>query len=173
MRSMTYSSLALLFVAASVGLAEESFVTIYEIDLKDRQIVISKPSGRGPAERTGADSTNGGRPIRGQRGRRGGAPGIGMRRTTLPVAATVKITSAQRERRTGEFRVGVELSGGLKNRVFREIRDGLPARIVIERDRVTQINVMTAETDINQSNTNPATGATVIAIRPKRPPQKK
>ena len=77
-----------------------------------------------------------------------------------------------RERRTFEFRVGAELAGGLRNRVFQNIRQPLSARIVTKGIRITEVNVITAQTDINQSNTD-STGRTVIAIRPKRPPMKR
>lgn len=77
-----------------------------------------------------------------------------------------------RERRTFEFRAGAELAGGLKNRIFQKMTKPLSARIVTMGDRITEVNVITDETDINQSNTNDS-GKTVIAIRPKRPPMKR
>ncbi|QDU38208.1 hypothetical protein Mal4_25330 [Maioricimonas rarisocia] len=77
-----------------------------------------------------------------------------------------------RERRTFEFRVGTELAGGLRHRVFREMQAGLPARIVTEGNRITEINVIIPETDINQSSAT-ARGEAVIAVRPKRPPTKR
>ena len=77
-----------------------------------------------------------------------------------------------RERRTFEFRAGAELAGGLRNHIFQNIQQPLSARIVTEGDRILEINVITSETDINQSNTD-AAGQAVIAIRPKRPPVKR
>jgi hypothetical protein len=88
------------------------------------------------------------------------------------VPADAKITTAMRERRTSEFRVGGELAGGLQHGIFREMKGPLPARIVTEGNRITEINVITPQIDINQSQTD-ASGQTVIAIRPKRPPVKK
>ncbi len=90
----------------------------------------------------------------------------------VTVPATVKITSAMRERRTFEFRVGAELPGGLRNPIFQNMTEPLSARIVTDGDRITEINVVTSQTDINQSNTD-SSGQTVLAIRPKRPPMKK
>ena len=95
-----------------------------------------------------------------------------MQPTIVTVQAGVKVTSAMRERRTFEFRVGAELAGGLKHRVFREMKAPLSARIVTEGNRMTEINVIIPETDINQSSTT-STGAAVIAVRPKRPPTKR
>jgi hypothetical protein len=48
----------------------------------------------------------------------------------------------------------------------------LSARIVTEGNRITEINVIIPETDINQSVTT-ASGEAVIAVRPKRPPTKR
>jgi hypothetical protein len=89
----------------------------------------------------------------------------------LTIPPTTKITSAMRERRTSEFRVGAELAGGLKHRAFQEMQAPLVARIVTEGNRITEINVIIPETDINQSSTT-ASGQAVIAVRPKRPPMK-
>lgn len=103
-------------------------------------------------------------------GRRGGA--AAAQATIVTVPPEVKITSAMRERRTFEFRVGAELAGGLKHRVFQEMRAPLSARMVTEGNRITEINVIIPETDINQSGTT-SSGETVIAVRPKRPPLKR
>ena len=89
--------------------------------------------------------------------------------TGVVVPSSAKITSAMRERRTFEFRVGVELAGGLRNPLFRDMKEPLKARIVTERGRVTQVNVITADSDINQSNADES-GRSVIAVRPKQPP---
>ena len=77
-----------------------------------------------------------------------------------------------RERRTFEFRAGAELSGGLRNRIFKEIKEPLSARVVTKGNVITEVNVITDQTDINQSNTD-SSGRKVIAIRPKRPPMKR
>ena len=82
-----------------------------------------------------------------------------------------KITTASRERRTFEFRVGVELPGGLRNRIFTQMREPLSARLVSEGSRIKELNVLTEVSDINQSNVSDS-GQTVIAVRPKRPPSK-
>jgi hypothetical protein len=77
-----------------------------------------------------------------------------------------------RERRTFEFRVGAELAGGLKHRVFQEMKAPLSARIVSEGNQIMEINVIIPETDINQS-TATSSGEVIIAVRPKRPPMKR
>jgi hypothetical protein len=91
---------------------------------------------------------------------KGAARGGGLA-TTLAVAPGALITSASTERRTQEFRKGVELGGGLANPVFRNLQGGLRARLVTSGNQLTEINVFIAE-----SETPP------IAIRPKRPPSK-
>lgn len=98
--------------------------------------------------------------------------GAANQAATLTVPAEAKITTAMRERRTFEFRVGSELAGGLKHKIFAEMKEPLPARIVTDGKQITEINVITPEIDINQTHTD-AGGQTVIAIRPKRPPAKK
>lgn len=105
------------------------------------------------------------------RGPRGRANSSQVVIVTVPTSA--KITSAMRERRTFEFRVGAELAGGLKNPLFRNLTEPLSARIVSHGNRITEVNVITAATDINQTNTDRDSGKTVIAVRPKRPPMKK
>lgn len=87
---------------------------------------------------------------------RGGGPA-----TTLAVVPGALITSASTERRTQEFRKGVELGGGLANPVFRNPQGGLRARLVTSGNQITEINVFIAEPE-----TPP------IAVRPKRPPSK-
>lgn len=149
--------IALVRLLSEVGVAEETFVTIQQV--RGNQIAVVKDSGGG----------GGGAAMAG-RGRRGGAaanPAV-----VLTVPADAKITSAMRERRTFEFRVGAELAGGLKHRVFQEIQVPRAARIVTEGDRITEINVIISETDINQSSTT-ASGEAVIAVRPKRPPTRR
>jgi hypothetical protein len=76
-----------------------------------------------------------------------------------------------RERRTFEFRLGIELAGGMRHPVFTRMQNPLSARIVTQGNRITQLNVITDDTDVNQRNTS-ATGQTVIAVKPKRPPSK-
>ena len=76
-----------------------------------------------------------------------------------------------RERRTFEFRVGIELAGGMRHPVFARMQKPLSARIVFEGNRITELNVITDDTDINQRSTS-STGQTVIAVKPKRPPSK-
>jgi hypothetical protein len=92
--------------------------------------------------------------------------------TIVTIPAATKITSAMRERRTFEFRAGAELAGGLKHRVFQEMKTPLSARIVSEGNQITEINVIISETDINQSTTTSG-GEAIIAVRPKRPPMKR
>lgn len=160
MRTIGFIASALLI--PGVTFAEEAFVTILKVS-GNQMAVVKDASGGGGRRRGGGAAMAG-------RGRRGGGP------ASQPIAVTVpgdaKITSAMRERRTFEFRVGAELAGGLRHRVFQNMRQPLSARIVIDGNRITEINVITSTTDINQSNTD-ASGQTVIAVRPKRPPMKK
>jgi len=140
--------------------AEETFVTIQQA--RGNQIAVVADSG-GQGQRGGGAAMAG-------RGRRGGA--AANQATVLTVPADAKITTAMRERRTFKFRIGGELAGGLKHRIFTEMKQPLSARIVTDGSKITEINVITPEIDINQSNTD-ASGQTVIAVRPKRPPMKK
>lgn len=161
------------FVSAflfSVGLAQadETFVTIQRIN-GNQLTVIKSDSGSGRGVRGGAAAGKAVGPMRPGFG--SGRPGAATQPTVITVPADAKITSAMRERRTFEFRVGAELAGGLKHRVFREMQEPLAARIVTDGNRVTEINVIIPETDINQSGTD-SSGQTVIAVRPKRPPMK-
>lgn len=158
MRSIVCVALVLLL--SEVGAAEETFVTIQQV--RGNQIAVVKDAG-GRGRRGG-----GGAPVAG-RGRRGGAKARQVVIVTVP--ANAKITTAMRERRTFEFRVGGELAGGLQHNVFREMKEPLPARIVTDGSRITEINVITPQIDINQSQTT-SSGQTVIAVRPKRPPLK-
>lgn len=77
---------------------------------------------------------------------------------TLPLVADPKITRAQVERRTGIFRVGIDLAGGWRNRAFADVRSGVPGRVTIVDGRVKEINVVTER-------------RSVIAVPPKRPPK--
>jgi hypothetical protein len=137
--------------------ADETFVKIQRVS--GNQVVVVPDA-----------ANNAGGAMRGGRRRGGGAA------TTQPIILTVtpavKITSAMRERRTFEFRVGAELAGGLKHRVFEEMKAPLSARIVNDGNQITEINVIIADTDINQSATT-FSGESIIAVRPKRPPMKR
>lgn len=146
MRSILCIALLLL---SEVSWAEETFLTIQHV--RGNQITVVKDAG-GPARR--------------------GAGAAAKQTTVLTIPAEAKVTTAMRERRTSEFRVGGELAGGLQHGIFKEMKEPLSARIVVEGNRITEINVITPQIDINQSQTN-ASGQTVIAIRPKRPPMKK
>ena len=137
--------------------ADETFVKIHRVSGNQVAIV--------------PDAANeGGGAMRGGGRRRGGA--ATTQPTILTVAPDAKITSAMRERRTFEFRVGAELAGGLKHRVFQEMQTPLSARIVSDGNQITEINVIISETDINQSTTT-SSGEAIIAVRPKRPPMKR
>lgn len=149
----------LLLLAGSVAQAEETFVTIQKVS-GNQMAIVKSGGGRGAAAQ--------GRRGRGRRG--GGAANVEPLVITVP--ADVKFTTAMRERRTFEFKVGSEIAGGLRHRIFQNMTTPLQARIVSEGGKITQINVLSSETDINQSNTT-ASGQTIIAVRPKRPPQKK
>jgi hypothetical protein len=163
-RAVMLASTTLTF--SSVVQAAETFFTIQRVN--GNQIAVVPDAGEA------------GRGMRGGGGTPPGQPGMGMRRrpgdaavqpTILTVPPSAKITSATRERRTFEFRVGAELAGGLKHRVFQEMQAPLTARIVTDGNRITEINVIIPESDINQSSTT-ASGQAVIAVRPKRPPTK-
>jgi len=158
MRSIVLIALVLLL--SGVGAAEETFVSIQQV--RDNQIAVVKDAG-GQGKRGDGAATAG-------RGRRGGAAASQVMVVTVP--ADAKITTAMRERRTSEFRVGGELAGGLKHGLFKEMKEPLPARIVTEGSRITEINVITPQVDINQSQKD-SSGQTVVAVRPKRPPMKK
>jgi hypothetical protein len=152
--------IAVPFLLSGVSVAEETFVTIQQVH--GNQIAVVKDAG-GQGRRAGGGAMAG-------RGRRGGT--AASQATVLTVPADAKITTAMRERRTFEFRVGGELAGGLKHRIFTEMKEPLLARIVTEGSSITEINVITPQIDINQSQTT-SSGQTVIAVRPKRPPMKR
>ncbi len=144
--------------------AAETFFTIQRVS-GNQIAVVPDSGGAGRGMRGGG----GGAPGQAGMGRRPG--GVAAQPTILTVPPTAKITSAMRERRTFEFRVGAELAGGLKHKAFQEMQAPLTARIVTDGNRITEINVIIPETDINQSGTT-ASGEAVIAVRPKRPPMK-
>lgn len=164
-----WTTAALLMALPTLAQADETFVSIQRVS-GNQIAVVPEASGAGRGMRAGGGGDNTpGQPGFG-RGRRGA--GAGVQPTIVTVPAGVKITSAMRERRTFEFRVGAELAGGLNHRVFQEMQAPLSARIVTEGNRITEINVIIPETDINQSGTT-ASGEAVIAVRPKRPPTKR
>jgi hypothetical protein len=137
--------------------ADETFVKIQRVSGNQVAVVSDAATVAGGAMRGG--------------GRRRGGTAT-TQPTFLTVSPAAKITSAMRERRTFEFRVGAELAGGLKHRVFQEMKAPLPARIVSDGNQITEINVIMSETDINQSTTT-SNGEAIIAVRPKRPPMKR
>ena len=167
---MKFWTIVVCLLTLSTGAnADETFVSIQRVSGNQIAIVPDAGGGGGRGMRGGGGATAPGQGNFG-RGRRGGT--AATQATIVNVPAGTKITSAMRERRTFEFRVGAELAGGLKHRVFREMQAPLAARIVTEGNRITEINVIIPETDINQSSTT-STGEAVIAVRPKRPPTKR
>jgi hypothetical protein len=152
--------------------ADETFVKIQRVSGNQVAVIPDAANDGGGGMRGGGRP--GGGAVPGQQGfagrRRGGA--ATTQPTILAVSPATKITSAMRERRTFEFRVGAELAGGLKHRVFQEMNAPLSARIVSDGNQITEINVIIAETDINQS-TATSSGEATIAVRPKRPPTKR
>lgn len=171
-----YAIAILLLTLPDIALAEETFVTIQKVS--GNQILVVKDDaggggGRGRGMQGGAGMANG--QARG-RGRRGGGRGDGAASNTnaltVTVPATAKITSAMRERRTFEFRVLGEIPGGLRSSVFQRMNEPLKARIVTKDNRITEVNVISGDTDINQSATS-SSGQTVLAVKPKRPPMKR
>ncbi len=156
----------------------ETFVQIQRVSGNQIAILADSRNGRGGGMQGGGARGGGGRGGRAAAGAepQGAGPGRrGRGQTTQPtiliVPPSTKITSASRERRTFEFRVGTELAGGLNHRIFQEMQAPLSARIVSNGTQITEINVIIPESDINQSATT-SRGETVIAVRPKRPPTK-
>ena len=166
MRLWTVATLML--ALPPLAIADETFVTIQRVT--GNQIVTTPDGAGGGRGMRGGGAATASSQGRFGRGRRGSA--ATEQATNVRVPAGTKITSAMRERRTFEFRVGAELAGGLKHRVFQEMQAPLSARIVTDGNRITEINVIIPETDINQSSTT-ASGEAVIAVRPKRPPVKR
>lgn len=166
MRFCTWA--AMLLILPSLIHADETFVTIQRVS--GNQIAIVPDTGGAGRGMRGGDAPTAPSQPGLRRGRRGGA--TASQATTLTVPPGAKITSAMRERRTFEFRVGSELAGGLTHRVFQEMQAPLAARIVTEGNRITEVNVIIPETDINQSSTT-SRGESVVAVRPKRPPMKR
>ncbi|MBL8891129.1 MAG: hypothetical protein JNL67_14195 [Planctomycetaceae bacterium] len=167
-----WTSAFFLLVSPTLLYAEETFVRIQRVSGNQVTIILDAGNEDGGVTRVGG--RRGGAATPGQQAFDGGRRGRSA--TTQPTILTVppatKITSAMRERRTFEFRVGAELAGGLKHRVFQEMKTPLLARIVTDGDQITEINVIISETDINQSATT-TSGEAIIAVRPKRPPMKR
>jgi len=153
----------------------ETFVQIQRVNGNQIAILADAANGRGGGGTRGGGGARGGRAAAGADPRGAGPGRRGRGQTTQPTILTVplttKITSATRERRTFEFRVGTELAGGLNHRIFQEMQAPLSARIVSHGTQIAEINVIIPESDINQSATT-ARGETVVAVRPKRPPTK-
>lgn len=170
MRSWT--SAVFLLALPTLLHADETFVKIQRVSGNQVAIVPDASNDGGGAMRGGGRRGGGAAP--GQQGFAGGRRGgtATIQPTILTVTPATKVTSAMRERRTFEFRVGAELAGGLKNRAFQEMKAPLSARIVSDGNQVTEINVIISDTDINQSTTA-ASGEAIIAVRPKRPPMKR
>lgn len=168
----TFVIAMMLLAIPKITSAEETFVTIQKVS--GNQILVVKDDvggggGRGKGA-MGAAKGKGNGPARGP-GQRDGAA-ASNNALTLTVPATAKITSAMRERRTFEFRVLGEIPGGLRSEVFQRMNEPLKARIVTEDNRIMEINVISGNTDINQSSVT-SSGQPVIAVKPKRPPVKK
>lgn len=170
---LTVAVLLILILPAFVQ-AEETFVSIHKV-IGNRMSISKASTGIGRGRRGGSSATTqtGQTSGRGRgRGRFAGRGASSAQQIIVTVPASAKITSGMRERRTFEFRAGAELSGGLRNRIFKEIKEPLSARIVTKGNVISEVNVITDQTDINQSNTD-SSGRKVIAIRPKRPPMKR
>ncbi|MCM2374940.1 hypothetical protein [Aporhodopirellula aestuarii] len=161
--------IVILISIPSLAQAEETFVKIQRVS-GNQIAVVKDDGGAGRGMRGGA--TENGPSVQTRRGRGRSQGTATPQPTIISVNRDVKITSAMRERRTSEFRVGAELAGGLKHRVFQNMQSPLSARVATEGNRITEINVIVAETDINQSSTT-AGGQAVLAVRPKRPPTKR
>jgi len=96
-------------------------------------------------------------------GKGGFSRGAGSESVTHALADKPLITSARLAQRTQDLLVGLELSGGLSNPAFDTVKaGGVKARIVIKDDKITQINVITAQDDSDAA----------IAVKPRRPPSK-
>lgn len=172
---MTVAVLLILILPAFV-LAEETFVSIHKV-IGNRMSISKSATGFGRGRRGGSATATptdqaGGRFGGRGRGRFAGRGASSSQQIIVTVPASAKITSGMRERRTFEFRAGAELSGGLRNRIFKDVKEPLSARIVTKGNVITEVNVITDQTDINQSNID-SSGRKVIAIRPKRPPMKR
>lgn len=159
-------------ILPGIASAEETFVTIQKVS--GHQLLVVKDDvggggGRGKGAMNAAKGKGNG-PMRGPGQRDGAAAASNALTVTVP--PTAKITSAMRERRTFEFRVLGEIPGGLRSEVFQRMNEPLKARIVTDGSRITEINVISGNTDINQSSIS-TSGQSVIAVKPKQPPMKK
>lgn len=181
-----YSILVVVLAFTTAVQADETFVILHSVS--GNRIQVSPGSagqGMGPRGRGAggmeAQPTQGIGRGRGRSG--GGAAGGGRGRgrfggqtqpktTTVNVPSTAKITTAMRERRTFEFRVMGEIAGGLRNPIFTRMKEPMQARIVTRNNTITEINVITGDTDINQTSTS-SSGESIIAVKPKRPPMKR
>jgi hypothetical protein len=188
-------AVTMMFAIPAVARSEERFITIQKVE-GNRITFVESPAGggmrggggmqgggrrqiQGDAQNGAAPGAQGGRGMRGRGFGQGGGMGRGRRRggantaqtRTAIIPADAKITAAMRERRTFEFRVGIELAGGMRHPVFSQMQKPLSARFVTQGNRITELNVITDDTDVNQRNTS-SSGQTVIAVKPKRPPSK-
>ena len=174
-RQCTLSLVVLAFTA--VVKADEHFVTIQGVTGNRIQVVQNSGPVRGMGQGMGRGRRGGG--IEGQpaqgigrgRGRFGGRA-LPQTPKTVVVPALAKITIAMRERRTFEFRVMGEIAGGLRNPIFTDMKQPMEARIVATNGIISEINVITGDTDINQTSTT-SSGESVLAVKPKRPPMKR
>lgn len=181
-----YTLVVAVFTLATTVQAEQTFVTIHGVS--GNRIQVSQDAG-GQGMGRGRRGVGGMQvqPNQGMgrgRGRFGGdAAGGDLGRgrfggqnqpktTTVVVPSTAKITTAMRERRTFEFRVMGEIAGGLRNPIFTRMKEPMQARIVTMNNIITEINVITGDTDINQTSTSSG-GDSIIAVKPKRPPMKR
>lgn len=168
----TYAITVVLLTLPNMVCAEETFVTIQKVSGNRMLVVkdeVGNAGGRGRGMRGGVGGRANGQ-VRG-RGRRGGASTSRLA-LTVTVPTTAKITSAMRERRTFDFRVLGEIPGGLQSSTFQRMDGPLQARIVTSGNRITEVNVISGETDINQSATS-SSGQSILAVKPKRPPMKR
>ncbi|MEM7012638.1 MAG: hypothetical protein AAF585_14270 [Verrucomicrobiota bacterium] len=123
------------------------FVTTI-LEVNGREITLLKPD-------EGESSIGGGKG-KGKKGRFRSGSGDTITMTVLPNAV---ITSATSARRTGDMMVGLDLPGGLSNRVF---DDEVKARIIVDGGDVKEINVFVSRDEEEVP----------VAIKPKRPPMK-
>lgn len=126
----------------------DGFVTTIT-EVNNGEITFLKPDASGT-------STMGGGKGKGKKGRSRSSSGDTV---TMPVLPTVVITSATSARRTGDMLVGLDLPGGLSNRIF---DDAVEARIVLDGVDVKEINVFVSRDEEEVP----------VAIKPKRPPMK-
>ncbi|MCR9118566.1 MAG: hypothetical protein NXI22_16645, partial [bacterium] len=99
-------SVIFILLMSTFALAEETFVTIQKVS-GNQMAIVKSSGGRGGA-------------MQGRRGRgRGGDAAV--QPIVVAVPASAKITTAMRERRTFEFKVGAEVAGGLRNRIFQNM----------------------------------------------------